>query len=120
MKNVIIFSITLLAFCFMNQSLYAQQADMSKSETTAKPESDKDKLMKKYAWLKSHFKDKSNEVKSVKEVSSSGVSGFVLIEAGTDKILYDNDGKRYCTESPSLDCEAFYKLSPGDLSWTRS
>ena len=120
MRNVIIFSIALFAFCIVTQPLSAQQADASQSEVAVKTDSDKDKLLKKYAWLKTHVKDKANKVLTIKEVLSSGASGFVLIETGVDKILYDKDGVRYCTESSSLNCEEFYKLTPGDLKWTRS
>lgn len=120
MKNL--FSVLLLTFIFSctSQFLIAQQVAESVDANTSELTSIKDKLVKKYAWVKSHLNSKAARVKSVKEMETESGINFVLIESADKNVLYDAQGKVYCTDNSSLNCVEFYKLKEGKLNWGES
>lgn len=119
MKNVLFNSIVLFSLCLMAQSSTAQQVEVLDNQKEVVEKTDKAKLLKKYTWLSTHLK-KMTKVKAIAEMRHKEHKDFVIIETTDSKIMYDSNGKTYCTESPELNCTEYYKLTPGKLKWRQS
>ncbi len=122
MKNLICNSILMLVLCFASNVAIAQDAMMMDNEKMEKAETDntKESLLKKYPWVKSHMQNTALNQLEIMEMKSENNAEYIVIKTDKDKIMYDKDGNKYCTDSSTLDCKEFYKLSPGDLTWRRS
>lgn len=122
MKTLFTNVLMMLILCLASNVLPAQAVSVTEDKTEVKKKvpADKDALIKKYPWVKQHLEDKSNSPLQVSEMLSENSHYFVMIETEQNKVLYSIEGKAYCTNSASLDCDEFYKLSPGDLEWKKS
>lgn len=119
MTNNFITSFLILAFFSICQLGYSQET-VKEAATETKAELDKQELINSYSWMKTHFENTSNPVVSVKEMQAEGGANFIFVESKDSKIMFDSDGKRYCTDSKDFSCMEFYKLNEGSLSWARS
>jgi hypothetical protein len=122
MKALMKSAFMMLVLCLTSNGIFAQGEFISQDNPPYKMtvQSDKDELIKKYPWVKSHFVSKKNTLTKVSEILSNGNQNFVMIETDNDKILYDTYGNTYCTDLESLYRSGFHKLRPGELHWTRS
>lgn len=117
MKSIFNLSL-ILAFVFCAQGLFAQ-ADMTLSKSTgvvaenAKESKDESEMFKNYTWLKEKVnveKCKGTKV-TLRSSSKNPVHKFILIEqADGTKVMYNQKGERYCSDSKKLNCIEFYEL----------
>ena len=121
MKNLVCNSILMLMLCLVSSVASAQDAMIMENEKMAAIETDntKESLIKKYPWLKSHMDNKERSKVEVMEMTSENKTEFIVIKTDKDKVMYDKEGNKYCTFSSKLDCKEFYKLSPGNLEWSK-
>lgn len=124
MKTLFKSAFMMLVLCLASnvttaQATVVQSVSDTQNNTEAEPKTDKDALVKKYPWVKKLIKETAEGKLNISEVMSEGVHDFLLVETNESKILYDTSGKPYCTSHASLDCNEFYKITPGELKWNR-
>ena len=124
MKTLLNVAFGMFILCLTSNVITAQTASLTSNidiaESDSETTSEKDELIKKYPWVKTHMKNNTTDLLKVSEVLSEGIHNFVMIETDDNKTFYDKDGNRYCTQTDEVNCEEFYNMSPGQLKWNRS
>ena len=120
MKNVLLNAIMILILGCGTHLGYAQDAVNSDAESIEIEKTQKALLIQKYGWIQEHLQNKDHPVESIAEMRHANSSSFVLIKTSQETVLYDNGGSRHCTDGPDINCAEYYKLSDGELKWSKS
>lgn len=90
------------------------------SECPCGARSNKDvNIFEDYSWLSSYV-NQNNCNNEVVTLYNGGGSNYIYVENSTGGTLYNQDGRRYCTNRPGLDCITFYNLNQIEGSWACS
>ncbi len=116
MKTLVL-NLIFISFLMGYQSVTAQEATLVSEVKIDKEETDKDKLIQKYSWLKAHLKKNKNQTISISEMVYANIP-YLTIKVADQLVMYDAEGNRYCTQSDKLNCKEFYNLTEGELSWS--
>ena len=119
MKASVKSAFLMFVLCLSSNGFFAQGLTVSEDMITdyTYVTSNKDELIRKYLWDKSHFESTHKPPTKVSEVLSGGQCKFGVIETKNMKVLYDTQGKTYYTDLKSHYRSRFYKISLGELQW---
>lgn len=103
---------------------HAQENAPSDSETAvtkAKMDVDKNPILEKYTWVKNIVNPKDCKGESVSlYYNDSSRTYFLFIESESSRVMYNEEGQVYCTDSKTLDCAKYYELEKQEKSWSCS
>ena len=101
-------------------SIHAQEKsiDIDAKHEIELEDNKKEKLLNDYSWLENLIdkKDCQGLQISVYKMKKANAK-FVFIEDGKKRVMYNESGEVYCTNSDELDCLQFYDLAPSGDTW---
>lgn len=118
------FSVMFICFICGACNIYAQERLENENEresttnaSAVKMDDSENPILKKYSWIKDKVDSKDCKGERVEVYSASeGPSKFIIIEQDGQRVMYDESGTVYCTNSSQIKCDEYYKLSKSD-SW---
>lgn len=121
--SIKLFSVILVLSISGVMTIHAQDLssnDVEKQEKTNLLEDNTTTLFETYEkWLPSivQQKDCQGETVSLYKSKANNSVVYLYIEKNGTRILYDDAGNVYCTDSESLDCRNFYELEKPEETW---
>jgi uncharacterized membrane-anchored protein YhcB (DUF1043 family) len=103
----------------MSENATAQSATINE-DIKNEMKTEKEEFIQKYSWTKSLFEKPTQDLLSISEFESEGGTKFIVVKSKESNVMYDADGKVYCTDNENLNCIDFYKFSPSTLNWSKA
>lgn len=116
------FTILLVAIICGIGTLSAQELSQKATEKSALAKSEnkeqQNPIFEKYEWLAGIVDAKSCAGEKIEVYQSNNKKTYyAIIEKDNKRVMYDVDGKVYCTNSDKLKCEEFYELKKAKDTW---
>ncbi len=101
-------------------SIHAQEKSntMDSKHEVDMADNKEDQLLQDYTWLQKIIDQKDCQGHQVSVYKmKKGDTKFVFVDEGFKRVMYDESGNIYCTNSDELDCVQFYELAPTGDKW---
>lgn len=121
MSNLIKFCVATWVFGFaLPNAVIAQETITEKKAIQAMADADKElpTMFQNHSWLKKVIDPVKCSGEQVTVHKTDNGSHFFMINMNKKRLMYNSDGEPYCTNSETLKCEEFYKLSKAEDTWT--
>jgi len=73
-------------------------------------------IFENYFWLNSYV-NQTNCNNEIVTLYNNGTSSFIYVENSSGGTLYNDEGRKYCTNRTNLDCIEYYGLKQIDATW---